>query len=466
MGSRESAPGKAINERVKELKTTRRSVVRERAVLVEVILKGDADGPAAGLHSPSKDGRLRPGHDVHRDRLEELGRLTEAAGAEVVATITQRRKEPHPGTYVGHGKVEELARLARRHRAHVIIFDNDLSPAQVRNLEAGTETKTIDRSELILDIFASRARTHEARLQVELAQLEYLYPRLRRMWTHLSRMEGGIGTRGPGEMQLETDRRLVRRRIADLARKIRAIDARKKREVRARAGLLRIGIVGYTNAGKSSLLNALTDAHAYVEDKLFATLDTRTRAWPLPYGVTALLSDTVGFLRDLPHHLVASFRATLEEAIHADLLLHIVDVSTEHVRADVAAVEAVLEEIGCADKPQILLLNKVDRVRESVRLDLALLAFPDAVAMSATGGQGLERLARVVTERLLGAEKEVTVRASPRDGRFLAWIDRHANVLARAVENGEIVQRVRMPERLVAEIPRVAEHTFAVTAEP
>ena len=434
---------------MKELKSTRRTVARERAVLVEVTLAGDTVG--------------RQGH---RDRLEELARLADAAGAEVVATATQQRRGADPSTYVGHGKAKELGDLAREQRAHVILFDNDLSPAQVRNLEEAAEIKVIDRSELILDIFASRARTNESRLQVELAQLEYQYPRLRRMWTHLSRLEGGgIGARGPGETQLESDRRLVRKRITDLKRKIREIDARKEREVRSRSGMLTVGLVGYTNAGKSSILNALTDADAYVEDKLFATLDTQTRAWTLPHRLTALVSDTVGFIRDLPHHLIASFKATLEEAIHADLLLHIVDVSTEHAPADVEAVLAVLAEIRCADKPQILVLNKADLVKDPLHLDLAHRAFPGAVATSAKTGEGLDRLAGIVTERLVGPEKEMTVRASLQDGRLLAWIDCHAEVMERSMADGELVQRIRMPERLVAEIRQLAACRVEVTTD-
>ncbi|GAG15808.1 unnamed protein product, partial [marine sediment metagenome] len=256
-----------------------------------------------------------------------------------------------------------------------------------------------------LDIFATRARTREARLQVELAQLEYTYPRLRRLWTHLSRIEGGIGTRGPGETQLESDRRLVRRRIRDLKRRLDEIDARKERQVASRRERLTVGLVGYTNAGKSSLLNAVTDARAYVEDKLFATLDTRTRAWALPFGLTALLSDTIGFIRDLPHHLVASFKATLEEAVHADLLLHVVDVSTEHIQDDLEAVGRVLEEIGCAEKPQLVVLNKVDLVANEAYLDLARRRSPGSVAVSATRGDGLGDLAEAVVERLMGPER-------------------------------------------------------------
>jgi len=425
---------------MRELKETRRSVVRERAVLVEVITasKDDLSG--------------------HRDRLEELGRLADTAGAEVVATMTQRRAGIHPSTYVGSGKVEELKALVEAHRAHVIIFDSDLSPAQGRNLEKATGTKTIDRSELILDIFATRARTLEAKLQVELAQLEYILPRLKRLWTHLSRMEGGgsggIATRGPGETQLESDRRIARDRIVELKKKLRTIDARKEREVLARGDRLTVGLVGYTNAGKSSLLNALTGSDAYVEDKLFATLDTRTRSWPLPYGLTALLSDTVGFIRDLPHHLVASFKATLEEAVHANLLLHVVDVSTEHVRADLEAVDAVLEEIGCKDKPQLVVLNKADLLDDAVRLDILRLARPGAVATSAKTSQGLDELRAAVTERLVGLPRETVIRTPAGNGRMLAWIEQHATVLECTVDDGDMVQTVRLPERLIAEILR------------
>jgi len=405
--------------------------------------------------------------DGHRNRLEELARLTDAAGADVVARASQRRTKVHPGTYVGHGKAEQLRDLAGQSRANVIIFDNDLSPGQVRNLEEATAVKVIDRSELILDIFAARARTNEARLQVELAQLEYTYPRLKQMWTHLSRLEGGgLGARGPGETQLETDRRLVRLRIHELQRRIREIDQRREREVGSRAESPTVGLVGYTNAGKSSLLNALTGARAHVEDRLFATLDTRTRAWRLPHGLTALLSDTVGFIRDLPHHLVASFKATLEEAIHADLLLHVADVSTEHLETDLEAVAVVLEEIGCIDKPQLLVLNKADLVEDPVRMDLALRAHPEAVAASAVTGRGLDDLARAVAERLAGPEVEASVRASAADGRLLAWIAQHATILARTHQDGDVVHRLRIPQRLLAQVPRVATRDFAVTPDP
>src|SRR5262249_39767398 len=259
---------------------------------------------------------------ISSDPLEELRGLATTAGATVVGGMTQRRVKIVPASYIGKGKLTELQEQVEATDADVVIFDNDLSPGQVRNLEKATGIKVIDRSELILDIFATRARSHEARLQVELAQLEYSLPRLRRMWTHLSRFTGGIGLRGPGETQLEEDRRLVDQRIRDLRHRLAEVQARKEREVRSRNEEHTVSLVGYTNAGKSTRMNALTGAGVYVEDKLFSTLDTRTRQWRLPDWGRVLLSDTVGFIRELPHHLIASFKATLEEARQARLLLH------------------------------------------------------------------------------------------------------------------------------------------------
>src|SRR5204862_2199362 len=276
------------------------------------------------------------------------------------------------------GKAIEIAHLAAMHEADVVVFDNDLSPSQIGELEKiineeiGTPrgeagVKVLDRSELILDIFATRAQTHEAKLQVELAQMEYTYPRLMKMWGHLERIQSGagggigIGTRGPGETQLETDRRIVRKKISDLKSEIETIQARKSRLVSKRnLEHFTVCIVGYTNAGKSTLFNTLTAAGTYADDKLFATLDTKTRAWRLERGTEVLLSDTVGFVRDLPHNLVASFKATLEEAVHADLLLHVLDVGHPHAEQQFQIVHEVLEEIGAKDKPELLLLNKID----------------------------------------------------------------------------------------------------------
>ncbi|MBV8309981.1 MAG: GTPase HflX, partial [Planctomycetaceae bacterium] len=288
-----------------DLKRTERLGRPERTILVGVIL---------------------PDHDTTQDDpLDEIRGLAKTAGLHVITTMLQKRQQVDIATYIGSGKVEELKELVQAHEADVVVFDNDLGPAQTRNLERAIEAKVVDRTEVILDIFATHARTHEAHLQVELAQLEYAMPRLKRMWTHLSRYKGGIGVRGPGEKQLEEDRRLVAHRIQELKGKLAKIQARKEREVAGRADIPTVSLVGYTNAGKSTLMNSLTDAGVLVEDRLFATLDTRTRKWRFQGGGQALLSDTVGFIRNLPHTLVASFKATLEEARQADLLLHVVD---------------------------------------------------------------------------------------------------------------------------------------------
>ena len=283
------------------------------------------------------------------DPCDEIRGLAETAGAVVVGEVTQKRQGIHPGTYVGKGKVEEIVERVKTTDADVVVFDNDLSPGQVRNLEKATGVKVVDRSELILDIFATRARTPEARLQVELAQLEYSLPRLKQMWTHLSRQVGGgggIGVRGPGETQLEVDRRLAGERIRDLKDRLEVVQARKEREVKSRREEHTVSLVGYTNAGKSRLMNRLTHADVYVQDQLFSTLDTRTRQWHIRDFGKILLSDTVGFIRELPHHLVASFKATLEEARQARLLLHVVDASNPQAEEQIKAVNTVLAEGG------------------------------------------------------------------------------------------------------------------------
>ncbi|MHB8862639.1 MAG: GTPase HflX [Pirellulaceae bacterium] len=286
------------------------SLASESAVLVRVIL---------------------PNQRFEEDPLAELEGLATTAGTRVVCGLTQRRQRPDATTFLGRGKVEELAALVDTHGVDVVIFDNDLSPGQTRNLEQALDVKVIDRTELILDIFATHAQTYESRLAVELAQLEYSLPRLKRLWTHLSRLKLGIGMRGPGEKQLEVDRRLVERRIHELRDELREFEKRKERQVAARDDHMTVSLVGYTNAGKSTLMNALTNANVLVQDKLFATLDTRTRRWQLPHWGPVLLSDTVGFIRQLPHRLIASFKATLEESRQADLLLHVADASNPAV---------------------------------------------------------------------------------------------------------------------------------------
>ena len=358
----------------------------ERAVLVG---RGER---AAGSDAP----RARSG-DGLPPSLEELARLAETAGARVGGAVVQRRGPPRPATFIGRGKLEELKQRAVESDADMVIFDDDLSPAQVRNLEKLVGLKVVDRSELILDIFARRARTRESRLQVELAQLQYMLPRLTGLWKHLERQAGGIGTRGPGETQLEVDRRRVRERISVLRQQLRGVERERETQRSRRRRMFRAALVGYTNAGKSTLFNALTRASVLVEDRLFATLDATTRQMVSPDRRTALVTDTVGFIRKLPHHLVASFHSTLVEAIEADLLVHVVDGADAQYRRQMAAVEEVLEEILETPRPTLLVFNKTDRMDEDRATELQA-EFPEALAVSALSGAGLGALRERIWE--------------------------------------------------------------------
>ncbi len=433
-----------------ELKRTELSVRQERAILVGVILPDSKADP----HDP----------------LGELRSLARTAGAKVVGTVLQRRHKVDAGLYVGSGKAREIAALAKKHKADVIIFDNDLSPGQIGGLEKmineeigsriGEGVKVLDRSELILDIFATRARTHEAKLQVELAQMQYTYPRLARMWGHLERIVGGgqalgIGTRGPGETQLETDRRLVRKRIVDLKEQIRKVQERKSRLVEQRnRDHFTVCIVGYTNAGKSTLFNTLTAAGAYADDKLFATLDTKTRAWRLEGGVQVLLSDTVGFVRDLPHNLVASFKATLEEAVHADLLLHVLDVSHPHAEQQFHSVHQVLEEIGAKGKPELLLLNKIDLAAGEQAAATWRTLHPEAIPISARTGAGLQRLMDAIRDHVRRQQVQVTLETDAGNGRLLSYIAARSHVEDRQFVDGRAILTAVMGRSTLAELAR------------
>ena len=378
--------------------------------------------------------------NIARDGLVELTALAETAGAVVVDRFQQRIRKINPSTYIGKGKAEQLQSRVKRFKAEVIIFDNDLSPGQIRELEEITETKVIDRSELILDIFATRAKTRQARLQVELAQLEYTYPRLTRMWSHLDTVAGagggtaagavgGIGTRGTGEKQLEIDRRLVSKRITELKRELETIDKRRVREIDARKGLFKICLVGYTNAGKSTLLNTLTDADVLVEDRLFATLDTRTRRWVPTKAVEVLISDTVGFVKNLPHQLVASFKATLEETVNADLLLHVIDVSNPDAMEQIESVKKVLEEIDCGKKPILQVFNKIDAVRKISDFEMLRTIYPDAVSISARTGLGLESLSEAVVAQYKGTEVHIRVTYTHTSGKVTNFLRSQGKIL-------------------------------------
>jgi len=339
------------------------------------------------------------------DSLSELKLLAETAGCRIAGEVRQRAGTIHPATFLSGGKVRETADLAVAREVDLIICDEDLSPAQARNLEKAIERKVVDRTELILDIFATRARTREAQIQVELAQLQYLLPRLTRLWGHLSRQVGGIGTRGPGETQLEVDRRRVRQRISMLKRRLHGVERGRVTQSRRRRSMFRASMVGYTNAGKSTLFNALTRAGVLEEDRLFATLDTTTRRLGFPGGEALLVSDTVGFIRKLPHHLVASFRATLSEVRESDLLLHIVDASHPDFRRQMIAVDEIVEDLlegRAADR--ILVLNKTDRLREEEILGLKG-EFPDAVALSAR-----DRDQVLAFKEILGSARRDSVR--------------------------------------------------------
>ncbi|MFI5378491.1 MAG: GTPase HflX [Tepidisphaerales bacterium] len=431
-----------------ELKRTHLSVTQERAVLVGVILPDSNADP--------------------RDPLGELASLARTAGAKVVEQIVQKRHKVDAGLYIGSGKAGEIAGLCKKHGANVVIFDNDLSPAQIGGLEklinkeAGSEVgdgiKVLDRSELILDIFATRARTSEAKLQVEMAQMEYTYPRLTRMWSHLERINSGnlgIGARGPGETQLETDRRLVRKRISVLREEIIKVQERKAREV-AKRNLqhFTVCIVGYTNAGKSTLFNTLTDAGTYADDKLFATLDTKTRAWKLEKGMQVMLSDTVGFVRDLPHKLVASFKATLEEAVHADLLLHVLDVGHPHAQQQFESVHTVLKEIGAEGKPELLLLNKIDTDDGETASHVWHTLYPEATPISARTGQGLDRLTDAVHRYVLRQQVEVTLAVDMAAGKLLSFLESHARILGREYCEGRVTLLATMGKQTLADLSR------------
>jgi GTP-binding protein HflX len=393
-----------------------------------------------------------PDQEAGRDNLEELAGLVETAGAEVVGRLTQRRAAPDVTTYLGKGKLEQLELMVRATDADVVIFDNNLAPGQIRNLERTLGVKVLDRTEIILDIFSSRARTHEARLAVELAQLEYSLPRLKRMWTHLSRIKAGVGMRGPGEKQLETDRRLVEKRIVELRRELNQVLRRKEREVAARADRMTVSLVGYTNAGKSTLLNKLTGSDVLAEDKLFATLDTRTRRWQLPGWGPVLLSDTVGFIRDLPHSLIASFKATLEEARQADLLLHVADASNLAVIEQINSVYSVLEELGIHEKDTILVLNQIDAIQDPGMLELLKQRYPMAMFVSARTGEGLSRLATAVSDALSHHFLDVDIETDVANGRLLACLAKNGEILSRTYADQRVSVHCRIPRKYLGQI--------------
>lgn len=362
---------------------------------------------------------------------DELKSLTKTAGAEPIDGYISNQKTINPAFYIGSGKVTEIAEICKQKEIHAIIFDIDLSPAQTKNLEKAIEVKIIDRTTLILEIFAQRARTNEGKVQVELAQLEYLLPRLTNMWTHLSRQYGGLRTRGPGEKQLESDKRIIQSRIRRLngllsnIRKQRATQRKRRKKIH----LPVIGIVGYTNAGKSTFLHSLTNADILIEDKLFATLDPTTRSYQFPTGEKFLFVDTVGFIRNLPHKLVESFKATLEETKEADLLLHIADASAPDLKSQIDAVNSVLEEIGAKDKPVLLALNKIDVLSHKAKKDLQA-ENEDTILISAKYNYGFADLFEKLRSLLKPDDKRIKLRLPPHKSELLSKLYKYGKVLS------------------------------------
>jgi GTP-binding protein HflX len=413
------------------------NVVAERAILVALTLRGE-----------------RISID---DRFAELIALTESAGGVVVGHLTQKRRLPHGKTFIGKGKVTQLKELADSVNATIIIFDHDMSPSQIQNLEEAVERKIIDRSELILDIFSSRASTVEAKLQVEIAQLEYTYPRLRAMWDHLGQVTGGapvgIGTRGPGEQQIEIDRRLVQRRLKQLRREIDEIQQRSVREVEKRNNdYFTVGLVGYTNAGKSTLFNTLTSGGAWAHNQLFATLSTRIERWELGGGTGVMLSDTVGFIRRLPHHLIASFRSTLEETVHCQLVLIVLDASDPSAMLQLDTVEKTLKEIGAENQPRLLLLNKIDQVKDSSDKLVWVSRCPDAIQISAVTKEGIEELTEEVLLAVIGSVQVVTLSLPIRASKAIDFLEKRTTVLDRAWEDDRSMYKVRIGRNQIEQI--------------
>ena len=402
--------------------------------------------------TPSKRAGARRVADEH---LRELELLADTAGAVIVGQLTQQLERPHPGTYLGKGKLDELRQMVIDQNASIVIFDDELSPSQGKNIEDAVGQRVVDRAELILDIFATRARTAEAKMQVELAQLEYMLPRLTRMWTHLEKFRGGIGVRGPGETQLETDRRLINHRIKLLRERLRDVQKGRVVQRQSRQREFKASLVGYTNAGKSSILRGVSGARdIFVENRLFATLDPLTREVDLGEA-RVLLTDTVGFIRKLPHHLVASFRATLEETAEADLLLHVVDASHPAWEEQRTVVEQVLDELGVGDRPKLLVFNKTDLLPQD-----ELLALQErighlargAVFVSATSDEGLEPLRRALSGALRARRPLTEIRFSSADGRLLAEIHRNGEVLDQRTVGDRLVIRARVDEALAGRL--------------
>ncbi len=397
------------------------------------------------------------------ESLQELRQLTETAGIEVVCETIQARNVPNPTYFIGEGKVEELKAIVEELEADVIVFDEELSPAQTRNIENTLDTATVDRTGLILQVFAQRALTSEARLQVTLAQLEYALPRLTRMWTHLSRMATGAGSgsgalRGPGETQLEMDRRWIRKHISHVKKELLKVEKRRRVQRQNRSEKIKVSLVGYTNAGKSTLFNTMTGENVLAEDKLFATLDSTTRRVNLPQNQTILLSDTVGFIKKLPHQLVAAFKATLEEVTEADLLLHVVDISHSEAEAQINAVDKVLTELEADDMPTIMIFNKIDQLESEDQMLLLKSRYPEAMPISAQRGDGISELMEMLAERFASHGAMINLHIPYKNGKVLDLLYKHGTVLDTKYADEAVHVKARIPSRHLKSVSK-----FAVT---
>ncbi len=389
--------------------------------------------------------------------LDELDMLAQTAGAEVVGREIAKRQKPDPATLIGKGKVAELSEMICETRADLIVFDEDLSPAQARNLEQGIGCRVIDRTGIILDIFAKRARTREAKTQVELAQLRYLLPRLTRAWTHLERQQGGIGLRGPGETQIETDRRIIRTRIRVLETELKHIEQIRRTQRAGRTEIFKFALVGYTNVGKSTLMNVLTEAGVYEEDLLFATLDSTTRGLAFGAHTNAVITDTVGFIRKLPPALVASFRSTLAEITEADCYLHVIDLASQSWRDQMYEVNKILAEMGQSDRKNILIFNKIDALDDDEPVRAAAREFPAAVFVSARKKTGIDDLLAVMRQVITADLLELTVPINPTDGRLLSELYHLTEVLDERQNGGQLELRVRLSHAVASRLGLISQ---------
>lgn len=410
------------------------------------------------------------------DSLEELGQLAETAGLEVIYKIVQPRETPDSAYYIGEGKIAELGALIGEAGADAVVFDNELTPAQTRNIEKTLDTVAIDRTSLILDIFAQRAQTKEAKLQVELAQLQYALPRLTRLWTHLSRLATGGGgstavgagrtggaVRGPGETQLQIDRNLIRAQVLRLKKALKTVEKQRRIQRSSRSEMIKVSLVGYTNAGKSTLFNALTGEYRLAENRLFATLDPTTRVVDLPDNRQILLTDTVGFIKKLPHHLIAAFKATLEEVAEADLLLHVVDGSHPQAEAQIEAVNSVLKSLNAHDISTIVLLNKMDLFENEEQSQLLRIKCPDSLKISARTGAGLDQLKTRLAERFSSQDLDMSLILSYRDGKALDYLYKHGEVYEADYGGNSIQVKARLPHRYLKALdPLVAHSTYVL----